>query len=64
MGCDCGDSIPFDFEPTGIAFGSKLKGKLSPRAYIVFSVWGSLRKKNTKRTYATRVVSPIFHDKN
>ena len=25
-----GDSFPFDFEPNGIAFGSKSEGKLSP----------------------------------
>ena len=48
MGYDCGDSFIFDFEPNGIPFGSKSKGKLSPRSYpiqfekkwkyIVFSV--------------------------
>ena len=27
MGYDRGDSIPFDFEPNGIPFGSKSKGK-------------------------------------
>ena len=32
MGYDRGDSFPFDFEPNGIAFGSKSKGKLSPRS--------------------------------
>ena len=26
MGYDRGDSIPFDFEPNGIPFGSKSKG--------------------------------------
>ena len=31
MGYDRGDSFPFDFEPDGIPFGSKSKGKLSPR---------------------------------
>ena len=29
MGYDRGDSFPFDFEPDGIPFGSKLKGTLS-----------------------------------
>ena len=28
MGYDRGDSFPFDFEPNGIQFGSKSKGKL------------------------------------
>ena len=32
MGYDCGDSFPFDFEPNEIPFGSKSKGKLSPRS--------------------------------
>ena len=35
MGYDRGDSFPFDFEPNGIPFGSKLKGKLSPRSYPI-----------------------------
>ena len=48
MGYDRGDSFPLDFEPNGIPFGSKSKGKLSPRSYriqcekkgnTVFSVW-------------------------
>ena len=33
MGYNRGDSFPFDFEPNGIPFGSKSKGKLSPRSY-------------------------------
>ena len=33
MGYGCGDSFPFDFEPNRIPFGSKSKGKLSPRSY-------------------------------
>ena len=37
MGYDRGDSIPFDFEPNGTPFGSKLKGKLSPRSYLIQS---------------------------
>ena len=35
MGYDNGDSFPFDFEPNGIPFGSKSKGKLSPRSYPI-----------------------------
>ena len=33
MGYDRGDSLPFNIEPNGIPFGSKSKGKLSPRLY-------------------------------
>ena len=32
MGYDRGDSFPFDFELNGTPFGSKSKGKLSPRS--------------------------------
>ena len=35
MGYDHGDRFPFDFRPNGIPFGSKLKGKLSPRSYPI-----------------------------
>ena len=35
MGYDRGDSFPFDFEPNGIPFGSKSKGKLLPRSYAI-----------------------------
>ena len=35
MGYDHGDSFPFDSEPNGIPFGSKSKGKLSPRSYPI-----------------------------
>ena len=35
MGYDRGDSFPFDFEPNGILFVSKSKGKLSPRSYPI-----------------------------
>ena len=35
MGYDHGDSFPFDFEPNGIPFGLKSKGKLSPRPYSI-----------------------------
>ena len=33
MGYDRGDSFAFNFEPNGFPFGSKSKGKLSPRSY-------------------------------
>ena len=36
MGYDRGDSFPFDFEPNGNSFASKLKGKLSPRSYPIY----------------------------
>ena len=48
MGYDGGDSFPFDFEPNGFPFGSKLKGKcrhdhipfnLKGNGILVFSVW-------------------------
>ena len=35
MGYDRGHSFPFDFEANGIPFGSKSKGKLSPRSYPI-----------------------------
>ena len=35
MGYDRGDSFPFDFEPNRNPFGSKSKGKLSPRSYPI-----------------------------
>ena len=35
MGYDRGDCFSFDFEPNGIPFGSKSKGKLSPRSYPI-----------------------------
>ena len=35
MGYDRGDSFPFDFKPNGIPFGSKSKGKMSPRSYPI-----------------------------
>ena len=41
MGYDRGDSFPFDLEPNGFPFGSKSKGKLSPRSYIPFNVKGN-----------------------
>ena len=35
MEYDRGDNIPLNFEPNGIPFGSKSKGKLSPRSYSI-----------------------------
>ena len=35
MGYDRGDIFPFNLEPNGIPFGSKSKGKLSPRSYFI-----------------------------
>ena len=35
MRSDSGDSFPFDFEPNGFPFGSKSKGKLSPRSDLI-----------------------------
>ena len=35
MKYDRGDSYPFDFKPNGFPFGSKSKGKLSPRSYPI-----------------------------
>ena len=35
MGSDRGYSFPFDFEQNGIPFGSKSKGKLSPKSYPI-----------------------------
>ena len=35
MGYGRGSSFPFDSEPNGFPFGSKSKGKLSPRSYPI-----------------------------
>ena len=35
MGYGRGDSFPFNFEPNRNPFGSKSKGKLSPRSYAI-----------------------------
>ena len=35
MEYDRGDSFLFDFEPNGIPFGSKSKGKPSPQSYPI-----------------------------
>ena len=56
MGYDRGDSFPFDFEPNGFPFGSKLKGKLSPRSDpIQFE-----RKWNTSFLSATQLFVQHF----
>ena len=39
MGYDGGDSLPSDFEPNGIPFGSKSKGILLPRSYPIQFEW-------------------------
>ena len=39
MGYDGGDSYPLDFEPNGFPFGSKSKGKQSPRSYPIQYEW-------------------------
>ena len=39
------DSFPFGFEPNGIPFGLKTKGKLSPPTYsIIYIQFGSKTK--------------------
>ena len=44
MGYDRGDGFTLDFELNGIPFGSKSKGKLSPRSYpIQFDRKGNTR---------------------
>ena len=35
MGYDRGNSFPFDFGTNGFPFGSKLKGKQSPRSFPI-----------------------------
>ena len=35
MGYVRGENFPFNFEPNGFPFGSKLTGKLSPRSYPI-----------------------------
>ena len=35
MGYDRDDSFPLNFEPNRTPFGSKSKGKLSPRSYPI-----------------------------
>ena len=39
MGYAHGDSFPSDFEPNGVPFGSKSKGKLSPGSYPIQYEW-------------------------
>ena len=59
MGYDHDDSFTFDSEPNGIPFGSKSKGKLSPRSYPIqferkwkysfLSAWYSLVSMNSSQ---------------
>ena len=35
MGYDRRDSFPFNYEPNGILFGAKSKGRLSPQSYPI-----------------------------
>ena len=39
MGYERNDNFPFDFEPNGILFASKSKGKLSPRSNPIQFEW-------------------------
>ena len=55
MGYDRGDSFPFDFEPNGILFGLKSKGKLSPRSYPIQC------EKNWIYSFLTSLVLDIGH---
>ena len=62
MGYNRGNSFPFDFEPNGISFGLKSKGKRSPRSdpihcerkwkYSFLSVGASSRDNYTTRDHA------------
>ena len=61
MGSETGDSFPSDLEPNVIQFGSKSKGKLSPRSYPIqferkwkysfLSVFHAVRWPNKKKQY-------------
>ena len=72
MGYDHGESFPFDFELNEIPFGSKSKGKLSPRSYpIQFqrkwkynfpSVFERLRYLNSKKR--TKIIKKKFSPKD
>ena len=62
MGYDRGDSFPFDFEPSGIPFGSKLKGKLSPRSYPIQFEWKW--KHSFLSAALIAVVSPVWFTEN
>ena len=41
MGCDHGDSFPFDFEPNGIKFGSENRKEKCVPQYKQQHVWVS-----------------------
>ena len=53
---DRGDSYLFDFEPNGISFGSKSKGKLSPRSYPI--------QKERKWKYSFLSASGLWNETN
>ena len=55
MGYDRGDSFPSDFEPNGIQFSSKSKGKLSPQSYPIQYEW--------KWEYSFLSVQPLMHNR-
>ena len=68
MGYHRGDSFHFDFEPNRIQFGSKLKGKLSPRPYPIqferkwkYSFLSVDRKTATDRLIAVRETGVSRH---
>ena len=62
---DLGDSFPFDFEPNGIPFGSKSKGKLTPRSYPIhcerqwkysfLSVYHTIAHHRTSRKHSSTI---------
>ena len=53
MGYDRGDSFPLDVEPNGIPYGSKSKGKFSPRSYPI-QYERKLEKKRNERQFSFR----------
>ena len=59
MGSDRGDSFPFDFEPNGVPFGSKSKGKLPRSDPIQFE-----RKWNTSFLSAWLLKKCTSHRRN
>ena len=75
MGYDRDDSFPFNFEPNLNPFGSKSKGKLSPRSFpfnvkangnIVFSVCVTPRDCSAFRHHGSPIVDislnpPVHH---
>ena len=53
MRYDRGDSFTFDLEPYGNQFGSKSKGKLSPRSYPIQC------ERNWKYSFLSAIVTEI-----